>query len=157
MNSQKEFGDIVSTDLSMSSKAINKLERQANLFAANAGAPLWLVEYSMKRVLRLTRPFRYVGPSQYCFDVLGSCRNVQVNSFSHLCQLIGYYIRPTFGGISAECIGYQVAKSNWMINETLLDGSSFSLQRTESSRRRKKPVPTLPSMGNNIDSLRSVG
>jgi hypothetical protein len=157
MQIHENFGDVTTTEFSLSNKTVDKLERQANLFAANAGAPLWLVEYTMKRVLRLTRPIRYVGPARYCLDVLNSRRYVQVNSFNHLCQLIGYYIRPTFGGISAECIGYQIAKSNWVVNETILDDASFSLRRTQRPRRRKKPAAALTSVGNYFSSLQRAG
>lgn len=127
---------LVTTETSITGQTIDVLERQANLFAANAGIPLWLLEHRMREVFRPTRPFRFIGPSRYCLEVNGRCRYGDVKTFDDMCRFIAYYIKPSFGGMSTESIGYQVAKTYLVRDESSTKRSSTRLRRTQ---RRRQP------------------
>lgn len=127
---------LVTTEVDITSQAVDVLERQANLFAANAGVPLWLLEYRMRQVYQPTRPFRFIGPSRYCLDVNGRCRYGNVRTFDDLCRFIAYYVKPSFGGMSTESIGYQVAKTYLIRDESTPKRPSPRLRRTQ---RRVQP------------------
>ena len=126
---------LVTTELSIKNQTIDVLERQANLFAANAGVPLWLLEYRMRQVYRPTRPFRFIGPSRYCLDVNGRCRYGDVSTFDDLCRFIAYYVKSSFGGMSSESIGYQVAKTYLVRDVSTRTRPNSRLRRTQKKRQ----------------------
>jgi hypothetical protein len=74
----------VTTEDDLAPGTINVLERQANLFAANAAAPLWLVDAMIVRVFRPTKPFFYPGPCGYWLDANGWSRQYHILSFDDL-------------------------------------------------------------------------
>ena len=138
---------LVTTERSITDQTIDILERQANLFAANAGVPLWLLEHRMRQVFQPTRPFRYIGPSRYCLDVNGRCRYGYVESFDDLCRFIAYYVKSSFGGVSQECIGYQVGKT-YLVKDV---SRVVPMPRFRRTQRKRQPqiigaFPTVEQM-----------
>ncbi len=147
---------LITTETSITNQTMNILERQANLFAASAGVPRWLLAHSIQRVFRPTRPFRFIGPSHYCLEVLGQCRhNLFVETFDELCQLIAFYIKPSFGGMSAECIGYQIAKTNFVVDETA--GPPFLLRRSQKQPNYSVKARKSAEFASNVLMVRQVG
>jgi hypothetical protein len=100
------------TELSIRPDTTNVLERQANLFAAHAAAPTWLVVHAIRKRFgylphnRLT----YTGPGQYSFTLDRGTRLHVVKSFQEFCTRTAYYIKPFFGGLSVEALSYRVAE-----------------------------------------------
>lgn len=120
---RQQFGQghvesIVTTDVSISAKTENLLERQANLFAANASAPRWFVREVIARTYKLNLPhiFRYIGPSHYDFDVRGTCQKRRINSFDDFCLSIARDIKHLFWGLSAQSLSYRVKESGLILN-----------------------------------------
>lgn len=98
------------TEASLNFETTNVLERQANLFAAHAGAPTSLLCLTLLQILDLKRPIRYVGPGSYIFDVRKRRQTFQVESFNDLCRVIGRIIQPRFGYLSIEALSYRIER-----------------------------------------------
>lgn len=100
------------TEFTLSDKVATLLEVQANRFAAAVGAPLWFVDRAIVYRLRPPTPLVYWGAGEYAFDVLnGGRRRYYADSFLSYCGAVAHCIKPLFGGLSAQAISYQVAKS----------------------------------------------
>lgn len=129
----------------------NTLEWQANLFAANAAAPLGFVDYQIQKTFDLIRPLRYIGPGKYSFVLAKGTRNRSVEDYSQFCNCIAFYIRQWFGGLSVEALSYQVVLSKWVVDDTPKANplSEFRLKRsTRPTRLRgtKKKVSGLSDL-----------
>lgn len=109
---------IVTTETSITPQTTAVLERQANLFAAHAAAPHWLITHAVQRTFQLSRPFRFIGPGVYCFDVGSGTRYRDIGSFGELCRVIAHYIHGYFGGLSKEALGYRIEESRIAIDQT---------------------------------------
>lgn len=109
---------VVTTEQDLSPDTLNALERQANLFAAHAAAPTWLVNALIVKVLRPTKLFLYFGPCTYWLETNGCSRCYHVFSFDDLCQTIAWQMQPYFGRLSKEALGYRVRESGWVIDKT---------------------------------------
>lgn len=109
---------LVSTDALLSPRCTEILEWQANLFAANAAAPTWLVRREIKRVFSPNKCFRFVGPCKYGLDVRGSYITRRVESAHDLCLHIARSIRFRFGGLSIESLAYRVKESGYVVDLT---------------------------------------
>lgn len=123
---------IVTTAPMLTPQAEGILERQANLFAAHAAAPVGFVSYAIYKTFGLNRPYRYIGPGRYCFALSSGTRSREVADFTELCNCIAYYIKHWFGGLSVEALSYQVAESKMVVDTTLSTSplSGFGLKRT---------------------------
>lgn len=108
----------VTTEDDLSPETIKVLERQANLFAANVAAPLWLVDAMIVRVYRPTKPFIYLGPSGYWLETNGQSRRYHIFDFDDLCQTIAWSLQPYFGYLSKESLGYRVRETGWVVDRT---------------------------------------
>lgn len=126
---------LITTEASLSLATVNQLERQANLYAASASAPKWLVQAILVDIFRLTHPFRYKGPGGFDLYVHGKDVHCRVSSFDHLCQLIAKKINKRFGGLSVESLTYRVKESGFVIDRS---AAKVTLRRTAS----------IPSVGN---------
>jgi hypothetical protein len=105
---------IVTTEESLSPQTIDVLERQANLFAAHAGAPTWYLNFVLCKEFALTRPIRYIGQGEYCLDVRKHMKRYTVESLNELCRIIAYHIRYRFGGLSVEALSYRIQQLPWI-------------------------------------------
>jgi hypothetical protein len=109
---------ILSTDMSISSQAELRIERQANLFASYLAAPEWLIHYAIMKVFEPTRPFLFLGPCQYCLASNGWSDKKEVTDVYDLCRWIGSKVSQYFGGLSGEAIGYRIAETKWIDDRT---------------------------------------
>jgi hypothetical protein len=109
---------VVTTEQDLSPETVNILERQANLFAAPAAAPAWLVCAIIVKLFRPVRPFVYFGPSTYWIETNGRSRSFYVSDFDGLCQTIAGQMQPYFGRFSKEALAYRVRESGWVIDKT---------------------------------------
>jgi hypothetical protein len=123
---------IATTEDSLSFDVISALERQANVYAARAGAPNWLLYHVVNETMDLSRPIRYIGPSKYTLQIQGRAETVNVKSFEHLCWIIGKQIQFRFGWLSAEALGYRIAETSMVKDFT---NSPFKLNRVATGRR----------------------
>ena len=123
---------IATTEDSLSFDVISALERQANVYAARAGAPNWLLYHVVNETMDLSRPIRYIGPSKYTLQIQGRTETVNVKSFEHLCWIIGKQIQFRFGWLSAEALGYRIAETSMVKDFT---NSPFKLNRVATGRR----------------------
>jgi len=123
---------IATTEDSLSFDVISALERQANVYAARAGAPNWLLYHVVNETMDLSRPIRYIGPSKYTLQIQGRTETVNVKSFEHLCWIIGKQIQFRFGWLSAEALGYRIAETSMVKDFT---NSPFKLNRVATDRR----------------------
>jgi hypothetical protein len=126
---------LVTTEDCLDLATTNALERQANLFAAHAGAPTWLLTYVIRDTYDLTRPIRYIGPREYCLDVRDHRRYYDVESFNDLCRIIARHIQFRFGWMSVEALSYRVEQ-----NAALRDETKKSLWLNRTARR---PAPAI--------------
>jgi len=126
------LSSIATTEDSLSFGVVNALERQANVFAARAGAPNWLLYHVVAETMDLTRPVRYIGPFKYSLQIRGRTETVTVKSFEHLCWIIGKRIQFRFGWLSAEALGYRIAETS-MVKD--FAKSRFELHRVGNDRR----------------------
>jgi len=122
---------LITTEASLSPATVNQLERQANLFAASASAPKWLVRAILVDIFSLNRLFRYAGPGGYNLYVHGKDVPCRVSSFDHLCQQIAKRIQHRFWGLSVESLTYRVKESGFVIETS---ASKVTLRRTASIR-----------------------
>ncbi len=111
----------------------SELERQANLFAATAAAPMWLVDGVIEDVFHPNRAFDYFSPGKYWFDVCGISTSREVGSFADLCWNIGRFIRTRFGGLSAQALSYRIMQSHWVADRSR---PRLDLHRVERASRR---------------------
>jgi hypothetical protein len=125
-------GSISTTEDSFGFEVVSALERQANVFAARAGAPNWLLYHVVNETMALTRPIRYIGPSKYTLQFRGRTETANVNSFDHLCWIIGKQIQFRFGWLSAEALGYRIAETSMVKDMT---NPRVELNRVASNRR----------------------
>jgi hypothetical protein len=109
---------LITTETSLSSDALAKMEHQANLFASRAAVPQWFLDFVMKSTFSLIRPIRYIGPSKYQLYPWGDCQQSYAETFQELCRIIAYPIRHRFGGLSIEAIANRVRESNWIDDVT---------------------------------------
>jgi hypothetical protein len=121
----------VTTEDDLSPDTVNILERQANLFAANVAAPLWLVNAMIVKVFRPTKPFIFPGSCEYWLEANGWSRQYHILSFDHLCQTIAGSLQRYFGYLSKEALGYRVRETGWVIDTTKASLKLF---------RKAKPV-----------------
>ena len=135
-------GCIATTENSLSFDAVNVLERQANVFAARAGAPNWLLYHVVDETMDLTRPIQYRGPSKYSLQIRGKTETVTVKSFEHLCWIIGKRIQFRFGWLSAEALGYRIAETSMVKDCTT---TQFELHRSVPNRKSMPVFPTPAS------------
>lgn len=87
------------------------LERQANIFAAECAAPQPLVDRQLVLRLRPKFPLRYVGSRTYHFGDSGQTRKRHVQDFRDYCRELATFIKPWFGGLSVQALGFQVERS----------------------------------------------
>ena len=118
---------VATTEESLDLKTMNALERQANLFAAHAGAPTRLLNCIIKDTYNLTRQIRYVGPGKYCLYVHGCRIDHDIEDFGHLCRAIASHIQSRFGWMSMEALSYRIAQLPLVIDDTK---GRFRLHRT---------------------------
>jgi hypothetical protein len=116
LSARKHGGRLVTTEESLSSATQQRLERQANVFAAHASAPAWLVDTAIALIFQPTKPFVYFRPGYYWLDMRGSQRRFRVSSFEDLCCLIAKEIKHKFDGLSTESLSYRVAESRQLVN-----------------------------------------
>jgi hypothetical protein len=115
----REFDLLEVTDVSISAAAEQRIERQANLFAAHLAAPDWLIDFAIVRKFAINRPFVYTGQCQYCLNTRGGLwLRPHITDAMHLCQIIGSKINEFFGGLSAEALGYRIAQRGWIDDKT---------------------------------------
>jgi hypothetical protein len=112
---------ITTTESSLTEKAVSILERQANLFAAHAAAPTWFLEYVIRSTYELRRPFRYIGPRDYWFCIMGNDVKRHITSFNELARAIAKDVQHRFGGLSIESLSYRIEASKWLVD----DGPSY--------------------------------
>lgn len=133
------FGGVIdATDVSLSAAAEQRLERQANLFAAHLAAPDWLVHYAVRKIFRPNRVFPFTGPCDYWLDVQGWRSHKFVTDATDLQTWIGAKISGYFGGLSDEAIGYRIAELGWVKDST---SGNLRLYRTA----RGEPAPMAES------------
>lgn len=133
---------VVTTEESLDLATTNALERQANLFAAHAGAPNWLLWYVIEQTYNLTRPIRYIGPGKYCLDVRNHCVYYNVEDFNHLCRIIASHIQFRFGWMSVEALSYRIEQLPLVVDVTK---RSFRLQRRASFTPQLAFPPSIVS------------
>jgi hypothetical protein len=126
---------LITVESDISASTTKRLEQQANLFAARAGAPQWFLNFVLESTFRLTRPFRYIGPGTYWLDVWGCARLRTVSSFEDFCRNISYQVRHRFGGMPIESLTYRVMESEWVIDV------SEEIQSSEQSFRAYRSAP----------------
>lgn len=107
---------VITTEPSLNMATVNRLEWQANQYAAAASAPLWFVRAIITRTFDLRMPFRYVGPSGYGLDVRGVYLSYEVTNYRDLCALIADKIKHLFWGLSKESLSYHVAESGLVMD-----------------------------------------
>ncbi len=123
---------IVSTELSLSPRVENLVERQANMFAACAGIPRRVLCGVLENVFDLEKPLVYRGRGKYTFVVNGHTQTRNILDFANYAWTIGSFISYRFGRMSAESIGYRLQQCRYVKDET---ASRFDLRRTSKSRR----------------------
>ena len=123
-------GRVVTVESSISLNSSEKLEQQANLFAAHAAAPGWFLDFVLKSTFRLDRPIFFSRPAEYWLDVRGQRRLCECNSFRELCVNIAYIIQPRFGGLSIEALVYRIQASPCVRDVSGDASPSFRLLRT---------------------------
>ncbi len=136
---KQESASILTTESSLNLATVSSLERQANIFAARAAAPDWLLYHVVVETMDLTRPVHYRGPSKYSLQVRGRTEIVTVKSFEHLCWIIGKRIQFRFGWLSAEALGYRIAETKLVKDCT---EQHVELQRVVTQR---KPITEFNS------------
>jgi hypothetical protein len=120
---------VVTTGANLEFDTVNVIEWQANLFAAHAAAPSWLLKHALVETLNLTRPIRYVGPGKYCLSVRGTLLSYDVESLNELCRVVARQVRPQFGGLSIEALSYRIQEDQHVI---AVPHKPFRLNRTAS-------------------------
>ena len=108
-----QSANIVTTEEGLTAHVENTLEWQANIFAAHASAPRWLIdELIYEAFALLDRPLHFQGPAYYDFYVRDRDRPHQyVASFDEYCKRIATFIRCRFWGLSVESLSYRVRES----------------------------------------------
>lgn len=118
----------------MDDHTTDRLEQQANVFAAAAAAPVWLLDFAIKSVFRTDRPLVYRGPFKYSMYPYGIRKECQIDDFERFCMIVSYQIQRHFGGLSVQSLMYRVRASNWIIDATKPTPSTVvPLHRTVSS------------------------
>jgi hypothetical protein len=139
---------VVTTDDAITGATLSTLDRQANLFAAHAAAPTWLLQIAVQETFNLTRPIRFIGPRKYCLSVNNATVYRDVETFDHLCQVVAHYIGWRFGGLSVEALGYRVAEAGFVT-----DGTRPTLQLNRVARaavRLPSQSPALAASGSQM-------
>lgn len=116
----RRLSALETTTNSLDMHTSNLIERQANIFAAHAAAPTWMVNYQIRRCFGFENHsrLRYAGPGQYFFCHPANTINRTVNCFDDFCREIAKCILPFFGGLSIEALGYRVAESRLVLNQS---------------------------------------
>jgi hypothetical protein len=91
------------------------LEWQANTMAGLCAAPMWLVKRQICLRLQPRGTLRYIGPRRYWLRGLP----FEVSSFEDYCRCIATIIKPWFGGLSAQSLGYRVQRSRLVYDATV--------------------------------------
>ncbi len=86
----------------------NRFEWQANVFAANIGAPRVFVACMYIKLFSMRHRFLYRGAGNYTLSFCGRDFRFYIGSLNELCWQIGRLMKHRFGGLSAECLSYQV-------------------------------------------------
>ncbi|QDT78241.1 hypothetical protein Mal35_16730 [Gimesia maris] len=149
--------EIATTAPMMSPDVEDTLERQANLFAAHAAAPIGFVNYRIKKAFDLTQPYRYTGPGRYCFSLSSGTRYREVADFEYLCNCIAYYIKHWFGGLSVEALSYRVAESKWVVDTThqvVNPLTEFGLKRSSRGSKRRRTKNNATNIGELLTAVR---
>lgn len=119
---------------SLDREVVDRLERQANLFAGHVAAPKWFLDFAIKTTFQLDRPLAYRGPFSYSLYPHGIRKQCQIESFEQFCMLIAYQIRDRFGMLSIEALMYRIPASDWVVDTTSRNNSGvFHLHRTAGS------------------------
>lgn len=107
---------LITTDYSILSEDV--FEKQANCFAANASAPIGLVDAVIAEVFGLSshRQIRYIGPREYTLDINGTCRKYEFTSYQDFCRFVAKKIKYFFGGLSIESLSYRVQKCSRVVD-----------------------------------------
>ena len=84
----------------------NAFESQANLFARHTAAPIPLVWVAFKRVFGISRKIPFCGPGVYMLNG----RKEYAESPIELAWKVAQRMRHYFGGLSAECLAYQLIR-----------------------------------------------
>lgn len=119
---RRELRRIVTvTDDSLSATTVNRLEQQANTFAAGAAAPAWFVRQVMRQMIPERVTFPFYEPCDYWLVVQGLRVHRVVHDADDLCRWIGGKINGYFGGLSAEAIGYRLKELGIVQNQSASD------------------------------------
>jgi hypothetical protein len=137
---------IQTTEASLSGSCERVLERQANLFASHLLAPTWFVRQEIIRVFRPSKPFTFIAPSDYGFEVRGSYVTRRINSFDQLCQEIAKRIRVRFWGLSVEALSYRVKESGHVIDGSHPRMSLHRAARESNVQRRQRAHTPFESL-----------
>lgn len=129
------LGLVMTTDQSICSPTLDRLEKQANAIAALTAAPTEVVIAAIAATYRPTKRFRFLRPCHYCLTPHGQTHRVWVDNAQELCACIAFHIRDRFDGLSTEALGYRVASIR------LVDDRSMPLvlYRTGAPSRRSSP------------------
>ncbi len=91
-------------------KQMNTFEWQANVFAANVIAPPTYVWCVLLKLFGLRSKIRFCGPRWYSLSFNEMNWPVYAASPFNLAWIIAKRIRHYFGGLSSECLAYQVLR-----------------------------------------------
>ena len=86
----------------------SRFEWQANVYAANIGAPKILVACMYIKLFNMKHRFLYRGADHYTLHFCGRDFRFYIGSLQELGWQIGRLMKHRFGGLSAECLSYQV-------------------------------------------------
>lgn len=123
-------GRTVTLESSISLATSEKLEQQANLFAAYASVPRWFLDYVVRSTFRLDHPIYFRGSGEYWLDVWRRRKMCRCNSFHDLCMNIAYNIQHRFGGLSIEALIYRIQDSAFVKDDSHNTSQPFTLLRT---------------------------
>lgn len=146
---RKQFrqGDAASkvqtTSASIASTTRNLLERQANIFAAHAAAPVCLVRAQIQNSMRLNHRIEFTKPSMYNLQKHGGTIECWIDSYEALCSAVARIIQPYFGGLSVEAIGYQVRLTELVVDKSAKASRSGWMPCSPRSRRPSTQDPFL--------------
>lgn len=124
---------VITTEESIQFTYSERLESQANLYAAHVGAPAALLLHFLRRRLGFTKPFRYVGPGEYSLMVDERHRSYSVDGFHSLARIVASHVKQWFGGMSVDALAYQLSACRLVID---CSAGPRVLKRRESHRSR---------------------
>lgn len=123
-------GRVITTESAISRETSDKLEQQANLFAAHAAAPTWFLNHVIETTFGLNHAICYRGPYNYQLYPWGVRKQFQIENHRQLCRAIAYNINHRFGGLSIEALTYRIAESKWVRDECCREAAPVRLLRS---------------------------